>query len=477
MNKRRLNDVLGNMKTTGSNLSKLRIPWALTAGWVFLASCGWGFSLSGQEPDVRRDASVKAIEKVMPCVVNIVTKTRVVERRGYFFDWWRENWSPFVQELPPQASAGSGVIVDEDGYVLTNVHVVEGADEVWVKLMDDSPLLRAEPIVGARRTDVALLRLRGKPGQKFKAAKFAADDDLLLGETVLALGNPFGLGGSVSRGILSSKSRRESSDGERALEVPDWLQTDAAINPGNSGGPLINLRGEVIGINVAMYRQGQGIGFAIPSKKVSEALAQIFTPEWIKQLWFGARIRPSADGLLVAEVVPGSPAERAGLKTGDRVVRVDDKSPRSLIELNQELVSADAQRDVIMEVQRGGARSKLKVRLVPKKSVFNSALIQQKLGVVLQPVTPELVESLGLGATEGFVVSSVDRNSPAAEAGLQPSHVIQGVDGRALETVMDLAEVLYAKKPGEKVSLSLITQRRRGAYLELRRGTVEVSVR
>ena len=259
--------------------------------------------------------------------------------------------------------------------------------------------------------------------------------------------------------------------------MPDWLQTDAAINPGNSGGPLINLRGEVIGINVAMYRQGQGIGFAIPSKKVSEALAEIFTPEGIKQLWFGARMRSSANGFLVAEVMAGSPAERGGLKSGDRVVRIDEKTPRSIIELNQELVSAGEQREVVLEVQRGGSRSKLSVRLIPKKSVFNPALIQQKLGVALQKVTPELVESLGLGATEGFVVSSVDRNSPSAEAGLQPGHVIQGVDGRALDDVMELAELLYAKKKGDKVSLNLITQRRRGAFLELRRGAVEVTVR
>src|SRR4029078_5369257 len=176
-----------------------------------------------------------------------------------------------------------------DGYVLTNLHVVRRATRTQVKLWDGREY-EADRIVATENSDVALLKLRCKPDEKFKAVSFAADDDLLLGETVLALGNPFGLGGSVSRGILSSKNRRTSASQEEQLDVQDWLQTDASINPGNSGGPLINLKAEVIGINVAVYQKGQGIGFAIPVKLVSEALSQIFTPEHIRELWFGARL-------------------------------------------------------------------------------------------------------------------------------------------------------------------------------------------
>ena len=198
---------------------------------------------------------------------------------------------------------------DENGFVLTNVHVVEDANEIWVRVGDR--IIAADIVTGTRKSDVALLKLRAKPGEKFRAAKFAADDDLLLGETVLALGNPFGLGGSISRGILSSKSRRPSENQSGQLEVPDWLQTDAAINPGNSGGPLINLRGELIGINVAMLREGHGIGFAIPIKRVSEALSEIFTPEELAHLWFGARVKAGARPLVITDVTPGSPADRA----------------------------------------------------------------------------------------------------------------------------------------------------------------------
>src|SRR6185295_17409532 len=175
-----------------------------------------------------------------------------------------------------------------------------------------------------------------KPGERFRAVKFTRDDDLLLGETVLALGNPFGLGGSVSRGILSSKNRRLPKEHE-PLDYADWLQTDAAINPGNSGGPLINLRGELIGLNVAMYREGQGIGFAIPIKQVTEALSEIFIPEVINSLWFGAQIKAGQHALLVTAVESNSPAGKAGLTVGDQILQVDGKTPKGFVECNEML--------------------------------------------------------------------------------------------------------------------------------------------
>ena len=157
----------------------------------------------------------------------------------------------------------------------------------------------------------------------------AAVDDLLVGETVVAVGNAFGLGGSVSKGILSSKSRRPAGE-EGPLGIEDWLQTDAAINPGNSGGPLINLKGELIGLSVAVYREGQGIGFAIPIKRVSEALMAILSPE-SERLWFGARLRPAGSELTVAAVELGSPAEQAGLRGGDQVVRIAGENPLGIV--------------------------------------------------------------------------------------------------------------------------------------------------
>ena len=377
--------------------------------------------------------------------------------------------------MPPQESAGSGVIIDEDGYVLTNVHVVEEADEIWVRL-SDGRVIQAKPIIGTRKSDVALLQLRGKPGEKFQAAKFAPADDLLLGETVIALGNPFGLGGSVSRGILSAKSRRPYADGSEPLDLPDWLQTDAAINPGNSGGALINLRGELIGINVAVFRGGQGIGFAIPIKRVAEALSEIFTPE-LQQYWFGARIKAGPPPLQIWAVQHGSPAETAGLRPGDVLILVNGQLPKSFFGVTRELMAAGEKGEVPLVVQRGDEQKKMVVKMVPEKTFFNAGLLQKKLGMTLQELTPELVESLGFNPGSGLVIAAVDQAGPAAEAGLQPRTLIRGFDGLAAANLVDAAKILYAKRKGETVKLNVVVPVRRGNLAAYREASAALVVR
>jgi S1-C subfamily serine protease len=438
---------------------------------LFASPSDW--AAPGTEVDIRRDATVEAVEKVMPSVVNIGTKTRR-ERRGYLYDWWRDMLAPFYQELPPQESAGSGVIIDEAGFVLTNVHVVEDANEIWVRVGDR--VIQADLVAGTRKTDVALLKLRSKPGEKFKAARFAADDDLLLGETVLALGNPFGLGGSVSRGILSAKTRRPAAEEGEPLDVPDWLQTDAAINFGNSGGPLVNLRGEVIGINVAILREGHGIGFAIPIKRVSEALSEIFTPEELAGLWFGARVKAGARPLLVTEVMAGSPAEKAGLRTADSILAINGQPVRSFIEFTREVIASGDQRPVTLLVRRGAERHELTVRSVPESSFFNAELIRRKIGVVVE----ELEREQGSGRrtqVAGLLVTGVDHGSPAARANLQPHFILEAIDGRPATDVTTAAKILYAKKKAQKAELALIIPRQRGNLTLGYQTTVEVTVR
>ena len=341
-------------------------------------------------PGIRRDATVLAVDKAMPSVVNISTRT-VVRRRGFFFDWWRENWSPFYQQLPPQYSAGSGVIIDEEGYVLTNVHVVEDATEIEVTLADGRAY-PADLVIGTRKSDVALLKIRSKPGDKFVPIQFAADDDLYLGETVIALGNPFGLGGSVSRGILSSKTRRTTTN-EEALDVHDWIQTDAAINPGNSGGPLVNLDAELIGLNVAIFREGQGIGFAIPVKHLADAISEIFTAETLRALWFGAAFQNTTNGIAAIAVEPASPAARAGLRRGDVLLRVNEVTPNSVFAVHREIIATGEGEPVSLKVRREGKTHQLEVRLVPEESHFNGELIERKLGLKLAPLAARAAAS------------------------------------------------------------------------------------
>lgn len=437
-----------------------RAAASVVAGLIFLSAH------AAELPDIRRDATVAAVEATMPSVVNISAKT-VVQRRGYFYDWWRDNWAPFYQQLPPQTSAGSGVIIDEEGYVLTNVHVVEDANEITVKLSDNR-VLPAEVLAGTRRSDVALLKIHGNPGEKFKPVKLAGDNDLLLGETVIALGNPFGLGGSVSKGILSSKTRRATPTDD-PMDMEDWIQTDAAINPGNSGGPLINLKGELIGLNVAIYREGQGIGFAIPIKRVSEALGELFTPEALKSLWFGARFIASTNLITVRAVEPGSPAEKAGFKKGDVVLRVDNKPAKNILAVNRELISAGPRREVSFVLQRAGATQNATVRLIPETTFFNSSLVQTKLGCSVQDMTPEMAARLGRNSIEGIVITAVDKNSPAEAAGFKRGCVIEAINDAPLPDVTVAARILHGIEKGGRANVTVYVPRPpRRAIVQLR---------
>jgi serine protease Do len=425
-------------------------------------------------PDIRRDATVEAVERVMPSVVNIAT-SRIVEYHDFYDQLRREFFG-----LPPQNqprtqeqldSLGSGVIIDEDGYILTNLHVVRRGNRVQVKLADGR-VYDADKIVATEKSDVALLKLRAKPGEKFKAIQFAPNDDLLLGETVIALGNPFGLGGSVARGILSSKNRRPAT-GNEPLNIADWLQTDAAINPGNSGGPLVNLKGELIGINVAVYREGQGIGFAIPVRQVSAALAQFFSPEVTYSLWFGARLKPGFKPLTIAEVQDDSPAARAGLKPGMEIVQVNGKTPKTVVEFSDQIMPGPASREATLVTQDGGNRRTVKVTLEPFEDV-----VKRRLGLTVEELTPQAAARLGLPQAQGLMISAVEKNSPAARAELQPGMLLTGLDKNSLGEMRDLGLSLTQKGPNESATLTLVVFRQLGnRYVQPVQATVDVKLR
>jgi len=410
--------------------------------------------LTKTEPlDVRRDATVEAIERVMPSVVNVEGSADVDPNSAddrlmaEFFGWRLQQ----VQEAV--VSRGSGVVIDEEGYVLTNVHVVDGVKRVFVKFNDGSEPIEAERVALNAGKDVALLRLKA-PGRKFPAVKFAKDDDLLLGETVIALGNPFGYAGSVSRGILSSRDLRgPNEDRSRGdLDTLDWIQTDAAINPGNSGGPLINLRGDLIGINVATLRPqmgAQGIGFAIPIKRVNQALAEVLSGESVGRFWFGARLKAATRPLTIQAVQPGSPAEKAGLKPGDVISAVQGDPPSGIIEFNRALVKAGDASDIPLTIRRAGTLKELRLRLIEESDFFNNEYLSARAGFKVAAVRGG-----------GFVVQSVDANGPAAAAGLKRGHLIRGLDRTEFPDVVTLARYLFGRPKGETVEVGVLVDQR-----------------
>ena len=396
------------------------------------------------------------------------------KRQDFYNDLLWDFFGPYYRKRPSRSaySLGSGVIIDDAGYVLTNAHVVRRADRIEV-ILHDGRKYEAQAFAGDDDSDVALLKIISKEGERFPAVQFAKSDDLFLGETVIALGNPFGLGSSISKGVLSSKNRRPEIDGT-PLDIADWLQTDAAINPGNSGGPLINLYGDMIGLNVAVYKDAQGIGFAIPMKRVTEALGEIFMPEFLSGLWFGARIDAGHQPLKVEAVQEGAPAAQAGLRADDLILSINEYPASNIIDYFTELTRSEGAKPVEISILRDGKPVILKAKLEPEASHYNSELIRKRTGITLQALTNELRSYFGLRGVHGFIVSNVDPNSPGSRARIKESFFITGIEGRPLRTITDAAKLIDSIPSGKTITLQALIQRNLGTLVSRR--TIEIPI-
>jgi len=419
------------------------------------------------------DPVVMAIQKVLPAVVNLSTE-RLVERS--FGDPFEELfWQFFGRGRRPRVegahSLGSGAIVDEDGWIVTNFHVVQRATRITVLLADGSTL-EAKLVSGDEKNDLALLKIEAN--RKLPFIEIASDRELLLGETVIAVGNPFGLEHTVTKGIISAKHRSYTAGD---VTFNDILQTDAAINPGNSGGPLINTRGQLVGINMAILSQAQGIGFAIPAKRVADLLASWLTPEKRARLWLGLRFARQQDQLIIADVQAGSPAARAGLVAGDVVALVDGRKFADVLSLQRHLIRKRPGESVKLEIERRGKRHVFTVALaaLPKLSVPD--LFRAKFGLQVQELTRDLAEALGIPITQGLLITDVEKHGPGSDAGLRRGLVITHVAGEEVHLMERLAERLADLKSGDAVSLAIFLVERRGNLLIQRTASVTLKAR
>ncbi len=392
------------------------------------------------DPGIRLTPTVEAVGKAMPAVVNISTE-QVRLKQSPVDQLFREYFGYSWQSVPndPQRSLGSGVIIDSDGYLLTNYHVIERASKINITLAETKEQFEADVIATMPKTDLALLRIKNKGSRdSFPFIEFENADDLLLGEEVLTLGNPFGLGGSVSRGILSSKNRRPIPAGEQ-LEVDDWLQTDAAINLGNSGGPLINLNGKLIGINVATISEGQNIGFAIPIRRVMETIVYIFNSEKIKRSWIGMQLNPVAPKPLISGIEKDSPASQAGLLVGDIVTHFNNREIQSLFDLQKMLVQALPGEKFFLTLQRQNEKKAIiEITPIGLSDYFNAGYLKKRTGLLLRNISLPNPAALKVSTSNAFEIIDIVEESPAADAGLLQGDIITSINNKEFKSLEDL---------------------------------------
>ncbi len=420
-----------------------------------------------------------------PAVVNIQTSRKIKtgkQRAPFpFEDFFGGPFEEFFEEREFQIpSLGSGFVISTDGYIVTNNHVIEEVDSIKVAFLDGTQL-EAEVVGRDPKTDIALIRVKSE--KKLPMLPLGDSDNIRTGDWVVAIGNPYGLEHTVTAGIVSAKHR---IIGQGSYD--DFIQTDAAINPGNSGGPLLNLAGEVVGINTAINPRANTIGFAVPINMAKDVLPQLKSEGSVTRGWLGVviqRITPELAeslgleedrGALVSKVDPEGPAAKAGIERGDVIIRFNDHKIEKMEELPRVVAMTPVGQEVEVVVLR---RGKQKTFSVPVGRLEEPTLTAQgeephkegleAFGLYVQDLTPELAEQLGLEGevTAGVVITSIERNSPAAVAGLRRGDVILEINQAEVRSVKDLK----AKLTEDKDSALLLVQRGSAAlYVALKRG-------
>jgi len=381
---------------------------------------------------------------------------------GDFFGRFFGDRSPdrFQQQ---QQGVGSGVIISLDGFILTNNHVVQDAEQIKVKLANgkeyDAKVVGRDP-----KTDLALIRIEG--ASDLHPLKLGDSEDLKVGSWVVAVGSPFGLEQTLTAGVVSAKGRIIGSG-----PYDNFIQTDASINPGNSGGPLINMKGEVVGINTAIVASGQGIGFAIPINMAKEIVPQLQEKGHVTRGYLGVTIQEvtpelaksfalkEKKGALVSQVNQGTAAEKAGIEQGDVIMEFDGKEISSSKDLPRLVASTPIGKTVTIKLLRDGKLIERQVKVGEMEETNETAKVstRKSLGITAQNITPDIAKGLGLKRETGVVVARVEPGSAASNAGLRTGDVIQEVNRNPVKDVDDFTRKL--EKAKEKETVLLLIQR------------------
>jgi len=478
----------------GALFPRLTTPFRrpAAAAMLLIGAIAWApASAAARGPENIADVA----EQVIDAVVNISTKQTVDMADNsmpqlppgspfeqFFEDYFKNRKGKNGENPGPRRvnSLGSGFIIDTSGLVVTNNHVIAGADEVNV-ILNDGTTLKADIVGRDTKTDLALLKV--KPEKPLKAVKFGDSDKLRLGEWVIAIGNPFSLGGTVTAGIVSARNRDIQSG-----PYDNYIQTDAAINRGNSGGPLFNLNGEVIGVNTAIISPSGGsigIGFAVPSKTVVPVIDQLREFKEVRRGWLGVRIQQVSDeiadslsikparGALVAGIDEKGPAKPAGIEPGDVIVKFDGKDIKEMRDLPRIVADTPVGKDVPVTVIRKGEEVTKTVKLgrldeaekqaslEPKKGDTGSdekSVVKKALGLDLANLSDDLRKKHNIkDKVKGVLITAVDPNSAAADKHLQPGMVIAELQQQPVTTATDLQQRIdKLKKAGKKAVVLLV---------------------
>jgi serine protease Do len=378
-----------------------------------------------------------------------------------FFDkfFGGENQKEFKQK-----SLGSGFIIDKGGYIVTNNHVIENADEIRVKLKNgkefDAEIVGRDP-----NTDLALIRVKAK--ETFSVVKMGNSDALKVGQWVVAIGSPFGLEQTVTAGIVSAKGRVIGSG-----PYDDFIQTDASINPGNSGGPLLNMDGEVVGINTAIIAAGQGIGFAIPANLAKGVIEQLKSEGEVTRGWLGVRIQDlsrevaeyygikSGKGVIIAEALPGDPADKAGIRQKDIILEVNGKKVETSRDLTRMIAAIPVGKIIDIKVLRDGKKKHFSVKIVKRD---DKRLASQKtpkshgeeLGIRVSELTPEIKNRFNIADDEGVIVLDVSSDEKGGKAGVMVGDIIKEINHESVNTVNDYTRIINKIQSGESIQVLL----------------------
>jgi len=425
-------------------------------------------------------------EMVSPAVVNIRT-VKTIKGGGRVFRHFFNR--PFGKDDPmqdflnrfygrdqqrdfKQRSLGSGFIIDKAGFIVTNNHVVENADQIKVILSDEKEY-DAEIIGRDENTDLALIKI--KSSKNLPVVKFGDSDALKVGQWVIAIGSPFGLDYTVTAGIVSAKSRDI-----RLGPYDDFIQTDASINPGNSGGPLVNMNGEIVGINTAISASGQGIGFAIPINIAIGIVSQLKDKGEVTRGWLGVSIQDlndelaeyygikSSKGVLVTGAFPGDPAEKAGIEANDIIIEINGKKIANSRELTMMIANTGVGEEIKIKVFRDGKERTVKAKVDKREKEKLASLGSQDereddLGIHVSELTPDIARRYNLAETEGVIVTDIKSGSKGADAGIMAGDIIKEINHKTIKTVKDYNEII--RETDEEESIRMFIRRRNRGFL------------